>query len=283
MSKTPPPPPPLKTTTPVEPKAQPAKLAKAVAQKRAPRVVLNAVEGWGKTSCAAHAGVCAILMARGETGYETLLNAGRAPAIHAASITSWSQALATVEGLIAEDKYLDVLSLDALGGYESLCHEVVCQREFKGDWGEKGFAGYQRGYDLATKEWLRLLEALDRLHAKHNMAILLLSHAQVRPFKNPMGQDYDRFVADCHHKTWGVTSKWADAVLFGTFVTIVEQNKARGDMKPKGIGGTERQLFCERRDAFDAKNRYGMPAQIAIPDDYTQIWATIENAMKGTS
>ena len=53
--------------------------AKLTPRAIAPRIVLNAVEGFGKTSTAVQAPGAAIIMARGETGYATLLNAGRVP------------------------------------------------------------------------------------------------------------------------------------------------------------------------------------------------------------
>jgi hypothetical protein len=108
----------------------------------------------------------------------------------------------------------------------------------------------------------------------------MLGHVQVRPFKNPLGADYDRYVCDVHHKTWGVTHKWADAVLFGTFRTVLDEKKGT---KPKGIGGADRVLFCERRDAYDAKNRYGMPEELDIPNEPAEVWGTIWAAVTATS
>ncbi|HUW30151.1 MAG TPA: hypothetical protein VM223_00910, partial [Planctomycetota bacterium] len=54
-----------------------------------PRIVLNAVEGWGKTSTAAFSPKPAILMAAGETGYQTLLGAGLVPEVDTAFANSW--------------------------------------------------------------------------------------------------------------------------------------------------------------------------------------------------
>ncbi len=237
-----------------------------------PRLILNGVEGWGKTSTGAYAPKAAILMAQGETGYRTLLAAGRVPQIPCALATDWPQVLATIRDLTKEDCF-ETLVIDTLGGLELLCHAHVCQRDFGGDWGEKGFLSYHKGYDLAVKDWLQLLVALDELREKRRVTILMLSHAQVRPFKNPAGEDFDRYTADCHPKTWGVTHKWADAVLFAQFVTVVE--KLRGESRPKGLGGTQRVVRCERRDAWDAKNRYGMPDSIDIPDDPAKNWSEI--------
>jgi hypothetical protein len=87
-----------------------------------------------------------------------------------------------------------------------------------------------------------------------------------------MGDDFDRFVCNIHHKSWGVTHKWADAVLFGNFFTVTEEKKKN---KIKGVGGSDRVLYTERRDAFDAKNRFNMPEEIDIPDSPEKIWNEI--------
>jgi hypothetical protein len=251
-------------------------LGKLEAAFQPPRIVLNAVEGWGKSSCAAYAPEPAVLMAAGETGYQTLLGAGLVPQVDAAYVEDWAALLALLDrmGQVQAPQH-KVLAFDALGGFERLCHEHVCRRDFNGEWGEKGFASYQKGYDVAVTDWLQFLQKLDRIRSR-GVTILLLGHLQIRAFKNPLGEDYDRYVADVHHKTWGVTHKWADAVLFGTFRTVLDAK--RGE-RPKGIGGTDRVLYCERRDAYDAKNRYGMPEEIDIPADPSRIWSTVWDAI----
>lgn len=211
-------------------------------------------------------------MASGETGYETLLGKELVPDVPTVMIESHLEALAFLDDLANRDSIgYKTLCLDALGGFERLCHQHVCEREFNGDWGERGFTAYQKGYDIAIADWLQLLQRLERIR-KRGVMIILAGHCQIRSFKNPVGEDFDRYTSDLHHKTWAVTHKWADAVLFGTFLTITDKNR---DNRVRGIGGTERILYCERRDAYDAKNRYGMPAEIRIPNDRQQAWATI--------
>lgn len=230
----------------------------------APRVVVNGVEGWGKTSLGVQAPGAAIIMARGETGYATLLNAGRVPSVLATTADSWDGLLSLLDQVAANPGDVGTLVLDALGGFERLCHEHVCDRDFGGVWGEKGFASFGKGADVSVTEWLGLLNRLDRINEK-GVAIWLLSHVGVRSFKNPVGPDFDRYEAACHAKTWGVTHKWADAVLFANFRTIT--NKEKGETRARGIGGTDRVVFTERRDAWDAKNRFGIPEELDIPAD----------------
>jgi hypothetical protein len=136
---------------------------------------------------------------------------------------------------------------------------------------------------VAVTDWLQLLARLDRIHGR-GVTIILLSHCKVAGFRNPEGPDFDRYVSDVHAKTWAATHKWADAVLFGKFRTIIDGGST--GVKPKkgkGIGGTDRVIYTERHDAYDAKNRFGMASEIEIPDDPSQVWATISAAITGAA
>lgn len=234
-----------------------------------PRIILNSVEGWGKTSAGAFAPQPVLLLARDETGYLTLLEQGLVPDVPRAVLPDWQETLAMLDGLIEGEIPGQTLVLDALGGFERMCHEHVCNRDFDGDWGEKGFSSFQRGYDVAVKDWLMLLQKLDQLRLK-GMTILLLSHTRIAPFRNPLGPDYDKIQVDIHHKTWSVTARWCTAILFGNFVSDIK----KVDGKRKGCGTTARVIYTERRDAFDAKNQYGMPESIDVPKDPSQIWSS---------
>ena len=70
----------------------------------------------------------------------------------------------------------------------ALCHQFICTRAFDGEWGNKGFGSYSKGYEVALPEWTRFLNALDRLRIERKMTILALTHTKVKSFKNPEGQ-----------------------------------------------------------------------------------------------
>lgn len=249
-----------------------------------PRLLINGQEGFGKTSAVAFSPGACILMAAGETGYLTLLKHGLAPQIPCATLETWGDTLSQIEALISDPGSIKVVGLDALGGFERQCHQFVCDRDFGGDWGEHGFTSFQKGYEVSIGEWLKLLQLLDRLCNK-GVAVVFLGHAKVKPFKNPMGADYDKYVVDVHDKTLAATARWVDAILFGTFKTITVD--ARGAVKNdnkqrlKGIGGADRVLYTTQRDSYVAKNRYGMPDEIAMPNDPSLMWRTIMDAMAG--
>lgn len=255
-------------------------LGAVVATHEPERIGLNAVEGFGKSTIAAYMPNPVILMAKGETGYRTLLARGLVPQCDGAVIESWPQALAAIDHLIANDTGHESIALDAGGGFERLCHEHVCVRDFRGDFGEKGFLSYNKGPELAVNDWLQLLARLDRLREVRKMRVLILGHVKVKTFKNPLGEDFDRYIVDMHEKTWAVTAKWLDAVFFGNFVSVIEKDRPTA-RKGKGIGGQERVIYTQHHDAYDAKNRYGLPSEIDIPSDPAQAWNTIYTAMNG--
>lgn len=243
-----------------------------------PRIVLNAVEGWGKTTCGAFADSPAFLMANGETGYETLLAFGLVPDVDRAMTETWLDTLATLDAMIVKKiEVYSTLVLDAMNGFERQCQEYVCQEHFDGDWGERGFAGYAKGYELTVGEWIKLLARLDQIRARCKTTILVLSHCKIKPFKNPEGPDYDRYASNCHDKVWDATKQWADAVLFGNFLTGTLGNDPK--KKTKAVGDDTRIVQSVRSAAYDAKNRFGISKHIEIPDDPSKAWSTIWKAI----
>ena len=253
------------------------KLGKLTPKRRAPRMVLIAEPGFGKTTIAAYAGG-ALIMVEGETGYETLLGEGRVPSVDAVCVESWPATLALLDSLIAAES-LDYpyITLDALGGFQQLCFNPVCERDCKGECGKEGFAAFGRGPDLAGTEWLQLLQRLERLH-RRDVGVILLSHSRIKKYRNPLGEDFDKYMSDVHEKIWAPTQKWADTVLFGKFLAIPSTDSSN---RTRGIGGTERVIYTQQCDAYDAKNRYGMPPSISLPDDPALGWKTINQAITG--
>lgn len=247
------------------------------------RYVIHAVEGFGKTSFGAQTPKPIFLMTKGETGLETLIDSGRLPEVpHFPEIQDWESLLGAIETLAVEEHEYKSLVIDTINGAERLCHEFVCVRDFGGDWGERGFTGYMRGYEVALGEWRLLLNALDRLRETKRMAIVCLCHTKVKTFRNPEGADYERYQADMHDKTWGLSHKWADVVLFGNFeVTVMDGRKeAASDKKGKGVGGKSRMIYTERSAAYDAKNRLGLPPEIEMGTSPQEAWANYVQAVK---
>jgi hypothetical protein len=287
--KAPPKAPPNGTPT-VPVAAAPAKKAlfgRAKPGKTGIGVILTALEGWGKTTVGCYAPKPLILMARGETGYVTLRQHNRVPEVDTVldadgrpeTLNNWNAVTATMEAAIESDH--ETVVFDALNGFERLLYEKVCARDFGNDFSK--FQDYGRGPEVAVNEIVDFVARLERIKAT-GKNVIVLSHVKVKPFKNPLGPDYDRFTPDCHEKTWSTVVKWADAVLFGKFNEMTEVAKSTGNIakdRGKAIGGTDRVLYTEQSAAWVAKNRYGMPAEIEIGNEPAEVWNKIHAAING--
>src|SRR5262249_34641106 len=218
-------------------------------------------------------------MTGGETGLLTLIDAARVPETpHFPELTTWGDLLGAVEALTHEAHDYRTLVIDTLNGAERLCHEHVCLRDFDGRWGRDGFMNYMVGYDIALAEWRAFLDALDRLRAQRRMSILALAHTKITTFKNVEGPDHDRYTVDLHPKTWSLTHKWADLVLFTNFVAHVEAR--RNDETGKAKGGSRRVLYTTHTAAYDAKNRHGLPEQIDAGQSPADAWANFAASLQ---
>jgi hypothetical protein len=218
-------------------------------------------------------------MTRGETGLLPLIESGRIPpTAHFPEILTWSETLDAIAVLTDQPHEYRTLFIDTINGAERLCHEHVCRRDYGGRWGRDGFTSFMQGYEVALADWRDLLDRLDRLRTARRMGIIALAHSRIATFKNPEGADYDRFVPDLHPKTWALTHKWADAVLFLNFETFVDSD--RTELKGKGKGGSRRKLYTQRTAAFDAKNRHGLPAEIDGGRSAAEAWLNLATAMK---
>ena len=133
-----------------------------------------------------------------------------------------------------------------------------------------------QGFEVSLGDWRLLLNALDRLRETKRMAIVGLCHTRVVTFKNPEGADFDRYAPALHPKTWELTHRWADHVLFANFYMTVE----RDGVRPKAFGGQERLLYTTRHAAYDAKNRAGLPEQIDMGDSGDEAWTNFFSALK---
>lgn len=234
--------------------------------------------GIGKTSFGASIPGAVFLVDDKEDGINTLKSSNLVsksiPVFPPA--TAWVDVLGMIDSLATGEHNHKALVVDTIGGLERLCHEHVVKTEFNGEWGDRGFASYAKGYEVALPHWREFLNGLDRLRNDRSMSIMLLGHSIVKPFKNPNGADYDRYQPDVHPKTWAITHKWADLILFGNY--YVQTTKEGG--RTKGKGGSDRVMYTEFSAAFEAKNRHGLPDEISMGTSGATAWGNLVSALK---
>jgi hypothetical protein len=215
------------------------------------RVVIFGGDGIGKSTFAAHAPSPIFVGAEDGTAQ---LDVARMP-----DVSSWRDVLDALHELDSEHGYQSVI-VDSADWLEPMIWDAICAAESKRSIED---FGYGKGYSKALDEWRRLTRALDRLRDRRRMNAIIIAHAHIRTFKNPQGDDFDRWELKLHQKAGGLLKEWCDAVLFANYETLTHKS---GD-RVKGISTGARLLYTERTAAWDAKNRYDLPPEIPLDWD----------------
>lgn len=215
------------------------------------RILLYGTEGIGKTTFVANAPKPIFLSAEEGTSQ---LDVARLP-----QPQTWEDVLEAVHNLATEQHDYQTLGIDTLDAIEPLVWSFICERD-----GKKSIEdyGYGKGYTAAIDEWRVLLAGLERLRATKRMHIVMLAHAWIRPFKNPLGDDYDRYELKLHAKSAGLLKEWCDEVLFANYETYAHKDEKT--KRVRGVSTGARLLFTERTAAYDAKNRHSLPESVAL-------------------
>lgn len=236
------------------------------------RIMLHGVEGIGKTSFGAAAPTPIILQAQGETGLETLIDAGQLPATdHFPEMRSWADILGSLDWLSTGKHEFKTLVIDTVNGIQQSAFDYIIQRDYKGD--PKQFAAYARGKVPFAQEWRRFLNSLDRVR-RAKMSILLLAHTDVVAYKNPEGEDYDRYIPQMMDVAWKLTVKWCDAVLFALYDVQVKDRTGTNENR-------QRTIHTQECPAWVAKNRFGLPESIPMGNSGVEAWGNFISALKG--
>lgn len=191
-----------------------------------------------------------------------------------------------VDDLLKTDHHYKSLVIDTLDALEPLIWQYVCERDSGkqsnlNKSGKKLISiesyGYGRGYTVALDEWRRLAGRLDLLRVRKGMNIILLSHSQIRTFKNPEGDDYDRYQLRIKENAASFIKEWSDVVGYCCFEnTTAKINE--DDLRAKGYSTGRRLIMLERAAAYDAKSRVPMPSEVEMQLD--DPWGPFAAALK---
>lgn len=252
-----------KPATPITP-SKPSRMTLATLVKgklqQPTRVVLYGVEGIGKSTFGADAPAPIFLGAEDGTSQ---LDVTRFP-----SPESWQEVLDAVRLLTNETHPYQTLVVDTLDWAEPLLWAFICQRD-----AQKNIEayGYGKGYQAALDEWRVFLAALERMRAAKGVNVILVAHSWIKPFKNPEGDDFDRYEMKLNTKASGLVKEWADCVLFANFEVLTQRDDKK---RVRGVDSDARVIHTHRRAAYDAKNRYGLPETLPLS------WADFQAAMQ---
>lgn len=216
------------------------------------RVLLYGTHGIGKSSWAAQAPD--VLFLNLEDGLNDI---DAAKTEHLGSLELVVQALTYLNQEKHDFKWLAIDTVDWL---EGLIHHEVALKAGKPTIGDIPFGG---GYKTAQSYWDKLLWQLDWLRTEKGIGIILLAHAAIKKFADPMGDSYDRYQPALHETAAATLQEWADEVLFATYrVHTRKQDEGFGKERVIAGGSGERLLRCTETPGALAKNRLALPDTI---------------------
>lgn len=226
---------------------------------RAPlRVLLYGVEGVGKTTFAA--GAPNPIFIGPEDGIPRAL--GEVPHFPVPEGGwSWLDVVDAVRALAQDGHEYQTLVVDTLDWLEPLVLRHVVDTAGVSSIEDVG-GGFGKGYVAAVDCWRALIAELEILRRTRRMAIVLLAHSNVRQFKNPTGEDYDRYELKLNAKAAGLWREWPDAVIFACHDDVA--SKDARTKRVRGVSSGARVIRTVHHAAYDAKNRFGLPEELPL-------------------
>ena len=161
--------------------------------------------------------------------------------------------------VVSESQYETVV-VDTIDWLEKLIFAVVAKNAGKATVEDIGFG---RGYQAVEQQWQDLLKGFTYLwqSGKH---VLFTCHETIEKFTNPEGDSFNYWRPSLHAKGSGCITEWCDEVFFLRFkVNTITKDEGFGAKRAIGIGGTDRVIKTTKTAGYEAKNRLGLPDEIA--------------------
>ena len=232
--------------------------------KRPLKLVAYGPEGVGKSTFASQAPDPVFLCAEDGTSQ---LDVARFP-----EPKTWAELAEAMTELKHGEHPFKTLVVDSLDWLQPMLVKHVCDTDkIK----ESAYHDFGRGEKFAVRHWKILQESFDELRATRGMHVICLAHCQARTFKNPEGEDFDRYQLALPPSAEALWKQWPDTLLFLSWEMLTQKLGERA----KGVQG-ERMIYTERTAAWDAKNRYGLPP--SLPFTQEAAWRAFADAVKAT-
>lgn len=145
--------------------------------------------------------------------------------------------------------------------------------------------GYGKGFKYAINYWTDFIELVNRLRVERDMLVIFVAHPTIRKITPPDSDSYDSYMLKLQDSD-KVSAKdkimeCSDAVLFANWrVALTDEKLSFGNSRNRGVGSGERIVYTEQRPAYEAKNRFSLPAQIHVKDKaWSDLWKTLATSI----
>lgn len=233
--------------------------------KLPPRIVAYGIDGIGKSSFGAQADKPIFICTEDGANNIDVPQFPLCKSDPKKGVWGWDLVFECLRSLATEEHDYKTVVVDTLDWGQHLAIEWIVANDYNGK--EHQFNSFGKGYKVLLREWRKFFSALDYLRINKGMEVILLLHATIKRFGNPLGEDYDIYKAALvdtpSTSIWGLTKQWADLVLFMNAKIMV---KTESDTATKGKAkmSQKRSIFSKPSGAYDAKVRAGWD----LPDEF---------------
>ena len=213
------------------------------------RAVIYGTEGIGKTTLAASFPSPVILDTEEGTHH---LDCARV------SIGSWDELRSAVAEIGSRPSEFRTVVIDSADWAERLLIEsLLVEHKQKSI---EGF-GFGKGYTILAEGFGRFLQQCDALVGV-GLNVAFVAHSKVQRTSPPdMADGFDRYELKLTKQTAPLLKEWCDLLAFCNYKTAISEGS---DGRKKATGGKRRLMHLERAAAWDAKNRYGLDAELPM-------------------
>jgi hypothetical protein len=229
-------------------------------EAKPPRIIVHGPPGVGKTTLLASLPSPVLIDAEGGLGKNDIPHFPLAQSF---------QDVKDAFGAAVEAGEFKTIIIDSLDHIEPLVWTETARRN---GWGTIEDAGFGKGYIAADIVWGELLDYINSAARDMGIVVAMTAHSHVRTFQDPEGQSYDRYEMKLHKRANAVMQEKADMILFANFDTAASEIKDGMQKRVIGKGVGTRSVYAEKRPAFDAKNRFDLPAKVVLdkPFDWSR-------------
>jgi hypothetical protein len=250
------------------------------------RYLLYGQEGCGKSTLAADAPGVIFLDTDRASGRLDVARYSFRDSADGYFAQSYSEILAAVDDLLHNPHDFKTLVIDTADALESLIWGHLCDGAPPGHGGKRLRSiedfGYGKGYAKAVDAWREFCHRLDRLRLSRSIDIVFLAHSIVKTYKNPTGEDYDRFIPKLNDKATAFLREWFDVVGFVSFEDGAAKlvGDAGDGARARGWTTGRRLIRFGHSAAWDAKTRLPMPDEVELTVEHP--WAPFAAAVEAT-
>jgi hypothetical protein len=223
-------------------------------RQAAVRGTIYGIEGIGKTTLATQFPAPLVLDTEDGTNH---IDVARA------SIHDWKSLTLALTELAVNAQGFKTIVIDSADWAEKLLIEWLLKTSGKKSIEDFGFG---KGYTMVAEHWTRFLASCDVLIGQ-GINVVFVAHSTVKRTSPPDQTDgFDRYELKLTKQSAPLLREWCDLLLFCTYKTKLVEGS---DGRLKATGGKDRVMHAEHSAAWDAKNRFDLPAE--MPMDIGQL------------